>query len=139
MLVSLAGMATFLKRSRVKISRIIFLQILFSQYTMLHRAGSVRRCCGSAYRLLIGDAAFWVRKQHSAAGVRRQFLDFFLQEKDHTFIRASPVVPFNDASLMFVNAGMNQFKSILQVLARVPNILDKTVSGSLYIQCCEET
>jgi hypothetical protein len=59
-------------------------------------------------------ATAW-RYQHSAAAVRSQFLDFFIKDKQHTFIRSSPVVPFNDPSLMFVNAGMNQFKSVLQV------------------------
>jgi tRNA synthetases class II (A) len=69
-------------------------------------------------RLLWSDShltRLW-RYEHSAAAVRSQFLDFFVKDKQHTFIRSSPVVPFNDPSLMFVNAGMNQFKSVLQVL-----------------------
>lgn len=44
--------------------------------------------------------------------IRNQFLDYFVKESGHKFVRSSPVVPFCDKSVMFVNAGMNQFKSI---------------------------
>ncbi len=84
-------------------------------FTMLCLARGVRRSRSSQRILLQWNAASNEREQHSAAAVRSQFLDFFVRDKDHTHIRASPVVPFNDPSLMFVNAGMNQFKSVLQV------------------------
>jgi len=35
------------------------------------------------------------------------FTKYFM-EKDHKFIRSSSVIPWNDPSLFFVNAGMNQ-------------------------------
>ncbi|GAB0090458.1 Alanine--tRNA ligase [Sergentomyia squamirostris] len=49
----------------------------------------------------------------SSKYVRKQFLDFFLTNHRHKFIRSSPVVPFCDPTLAFVNAGMNQFKGVL--------------------------
>ena len=41
--------------------------------------------------------------------IRKQFIDFF-KSKNHSFIRSAPVVPINDPTLLFTNAGMNQFK-----------------------------
>lgn len=45
--------------------------------------------------------------------VRRKFVDYFTTKHDHTFIKSSSVVPKDDSSLSFVNAGMNQFKSLI--------------------------
>lgn len=41
--------------------------------------------------------------------IRRQFLDFFIS-KDHAEVASSSLVPVNDPTLLFTNAGMNQFK-----------------------------
>jgi alanyl-tRNA synthetase len=43
--------------------------------------------------------------------IRSKFIDYF-QQHDHKFIRSAPVAPQDDPTLMFTNAGMNQFKDI---------------------------
>jgi alanyl-tRNA synthetase len=45
----------------------------------------------------------------SAADVRRAFLEFF-RERGHTVVASSSLVPGNDPTLLFTNAGMVQFK-----------------------------
>jgi len=47
----------------------------------------------------------------SAADVRRAFLDYF-REHGHTVVPSSPLVPANDPTLLFTNAGMVQFKDV---------------------------
>ena len=48
----------------------------------------------------------------SAQKVRDTFLDYFKTKHDHTFVKSSAVVPLSDPTLLFTNAGMNQFKPI---------------------------
>ena len=47
--------------------------------------------------------------QLTAAEIRQQFLDFF-QSKEHTVVASAPIVLKDDPTLLFTNAGMNQFK-----------------------------
>jgi alanyl-tRNA synthetase len=47
----------------------------------------------------------------SSAEIRKDFLDFFAS-KGHTIVPSSPLVPGNDPTLLFTNAGMVQFKDV---------------------------
>ena len=48
----------------------------------------------------------------TSAEIRQGFLDYF-KSKGHTIVQSSPIVVKNDPTLMFTNAGMNQFKDII--------------------------
>ncbi|MBQ2322068.1 MAG: hypothetical protein II375_05870, partial [Bacteroidales bacterium] len=62
----------------------------------------------------------------TANEVRQSFLDFF-RSKGHKIVPSAPMVIKGDPTLMFTNAGMNQFKDI--ILGNVP-ITDSRVSDS---------
>jgi alanyl-tRNA synthetase len=47
----------------------------------------------------------------TANQIRSDFIEFF-EQRGHKFVRSSPVVPAGDPTLLFTNAGMNQFKDI---------------------------
>src|SRR4029079_17698611 len=51
--------------------------------------------------------------------IRKSFLDFFARN-DHQVVASSPLVPRNDPTLMFTNAGMVQFKNVFTGLETRP-------------------
>ena len=56
---------------------------------------------------------------HSTNDIRRAFLDYFAKN-GHQVVESSPLVPRNDPTLMFVNAGMVQFKNVFTGLEERP-------------------
>ena len=67
--------------------------------------------------------------------IRQDFFDFF-EEKNHLIVDSAPVVPKNDPTLLFTNAGMNQFKPIF--LGDEPGLKDgdKTWKRAANTQRC---
>ena len=51
------------------------------------------------------------RRPQSAADIRAAFLDFF-RRKGHEIVPSAPIVPYDDPTLLFINAGMNPFKDV---------------------------
>ena len=43
--------------------------------------------------------------------IRSLFLNYF-QERGHRIVKSSPLIPQKDPTLLFTNAGMNQFKNV---------------------------
>ncbi len=50
-------------------------------------------------------------KKHSGNEIRQTFIDFFV-EHGHTFVPSMSLVPGGDATLLFTNSGMVQFKDV---------------------------
>lgn len=50
-------------------------------------------------------------RKNTTEEVRDKFISYFVNE-NHTYVPASPLIPHNDPSLMFVNSGMVQFKGV---------------------------
>lgn len=53
--------------------------------------------------------------------IREKFLEFF-KSKDHKVVSSAPMVVKNDPTLMFINAGMNQFKDIFLENSKASNL-----------------
>ena len=55
----------------------------------------------------------------NSSEVRKTFLDFF-KEKNHELVKSSPLIPQNDSTLLFTNAGMIQFKDVILGAEKTP-------------------
>ncbi|CAN2387529.1 Catalyzes the attachment of alanine to tRNA(Ala) in a two-step reaction alanine is first activated by ATP to form Ala- AMP and then transferred to the acceptor end of tRNA(Ala). Also edits incorrectly charged tRNA(Ala) via its editing domain, partial [Pristimantis euphronides] len=69
------------------------------------------------WRLLLAPRAPCRRPLSSAAAIRRTFLRYFEERHGHRCVPSSAVRPRGDSSLLFVNAGMNQFKPLFLGMA----------------------
>src|SRR5690606_1363840 len=62
----------------------------------------------------------------TSAGIRHAFLDYFAS-KQHQVVASSSLIPGNDATLLFTNAGMVQFKDVF--LGQDPRSYNRAVSA----------
>lgn len=63
--------------------------------------------------------------------IRRAFLEYFKQ-KNHSILPSSPVIPHDDPTLLFINAGMNQFKDVF--LGQSPRDYSKAATSQKCIR-----
>ncbi len=64
--------------------------------------GSPSRTCGRKNKR---------NRKIKTSQIRQSFIDYFAR-RDHRVIPSSPVIPYDDPTILFVNAGMNQFKDL---------------------------
>jgi alanyl-tRNA synthetase len=86
---------------------------LFNQQRMLPFIGSTTtRPSKSASVSLFSSSTEETEIDWTTDKVRSTFIDYFCEQQSHTNVPSSPCAPLNDPTLLFANAGMNQFKPI---------------------------
>lgn len=58
----------------------------------------------------------------TAKDIRKMFIDFFVEKKKHSYVHSSPVIPHDDPTLLFANAGMNQVRFGVIHLTTLENV-----------------
>ncbi len=82
-----------------------------------------------AFAAISGGSLFWTSAEparykagmQSVSDIRRTFLEYF-GKNGHEIVASSPLVPRNDPTLMFTNAGMVQFKNVFTGLEQRPYV-----------------
>jgi alanyl-tRNA synthetase len=69
------------------------------------------------------DASSW-----TSSSVRTEFFNFF-RSKDHSFVPSSSTIPYEDPTLLFANAGMNQVRPLFRNLLI---LYDSLASSNLF-------
>lgn len=79
-----------------------------------------------------------IKTHWTSEKIRKTFIDFFVKEKGHQFVKSSSIIPQNDNTLVTVNSGMNQFKPVF--LGTLPSdheflSLRRVVNSQKCIRC----
>jgi alanyl-tRNA synthetase len=92
----------------------------------LRRRLAARLCASNHSFLAALQRNIYIARMTSTNDIRRSFLDYF-EKNGHARVQSAPLVPQNDPTLMFVNAGMVPFKNVFTGLETRPY---KTASSS---------
>ncbi|XP_046676944.1 alanine--tRNA ligase, cytoplasmic isoform X1 [Homalodisca vitripennis] len=68
--------------------------------------------CNCIYVLSLLFNQITMNTSLSAKDIRNEFINFFVEKKNHQYWHSSSVIPLDDPTILFANAGMNQFKPI---------------------------
>lgn len=68
--------------------------------------------CSIRHSVLQERVWFCTSSKWSSQDVRKTFVDYFIRKHSHQHVKSSAVAPLHDPTLLFTNAGMNQFKPV---------------------------